>query len=62
MRFGGLWLSKKMGGIYTTGNNSLLGRRVLEEVDPIAFAPYAFLKRDVKQTIATHLNREGAPQ
>ena len=30
------------------GDNSMLGGKVVAEVDPMAFAPYAFLKWDMK--------------
>jgi acetoacetate decarboxylase len=33
-----------LGGIYSVGDNSMLKGKVVAEVDPIEFAPYAFLK------------------
>jgi acetoacetate decarboxylase len=35
-----------LGAAYTVGNNSMLKGQVVAEVDPIAFAPYSFLKWD----------------
>jgi acetoacetate decarboxylase len=35
-----------LGAVNTVGNNSMLKGQVVAEVDPIAFAPYAFLKWD----------------
>jgi len=37
-----------LGAIYTKGDNSMLGGEVLAEVDPLQFAPYGFLKWDIK--------------
>ncbi len=37
---------RMLGAVYTVGNNSMLGGSVVAEVDPVAFAPYAFLKWD----------------
>lgn len=37
---------KVLGAIYTHGNNTMRRGKVVAEVDPIAFAPYAFLKWD----------------
>jgi acetoacetate decarboxylase len=39
---------KMLGAIYSVGNNSMLGGKVVAEVDLMQFAPYAFLKWDVK--------------
>jgi len=39
---------KMLGAIYTVGDNSMLGGKVVAEVEPMAFAPYAFLKWDMK--------------
>jgi acetoacetate decarboxylase len=39
---------KVLGAIYTVGDNSMIGGKVVAEVDPIGFAPYAFLKWDMK--------------
>jgi len=39
---------RTLGAMYTKGDNSMLGGRVVAEVDPIRFAPYAFLKWDMK--------------
>ena len=36
-----------LGAIYTIGNNSMRKGKVVAEVDPMAFAPYAFLKWDL---------------
>ena len=35
-----------LGAVYTVGNNQMLGGEVVAEVDPLAFAPFAFLKWD----------------
>ncbi len=35
-----------LGAVYTVGNNSMLRGSVVAEVDPVAFAPYSFLKWD----------------
>lgn len=37
---------KVLGAVYTVGNNCMRKGQVVAEVDPIAFAPYAFLKWD----------------
>ena len=37
---------KMLGAIYTRGDNSMLGGKVVAEVGPMEFAPYAFLKID----------------
>jgi acetoacetate decarboxylase len=37
---------KTLGAIYTQGNNTMRKGKVVAEVDPIAFAPFAFLKWD----------------
>ncbi|HRW80184.1 MAG TPA: hypothetical protein P5285_05290, partial [Desulfomonilia bacterium] len=39
---------RTLGAMYTKGDNFMLGGRVVAEVDPIRFAPYAFLKWDMK--------------
>lgn len=39
---------RMLGAIYTVGNNSMLGGEVVDDVDPTAFAPYSFLKWDMK--------------
>ncbi len=39
---------KMLGALYTKGDNSMLGGKVVAEVDPMQFAPYAFLKWDMK--------------
>ena len=39
---------KMLGAVYTSGDNSMLGGKVIAEVGPIEFAPYAFLKWDMK--------------
>jgi len=39
---------KMLGAIYTVGDNSMLGGKKVAEVDPLKFAPYAFLKWDMK--------------
>ncbi len=36
-----------LGGVYTVGNNTMLGGEVVAEVDPIGFVPYAWLKWDL---------------
>ena len=38
---------KMLGGIYTKGDNSMLGGKVVAEVGTMEFAPYAFLKWDM---------------
>ena len=35
-----------LGAIYTVGNNTMLPGAVVAEVDPLSFAPYAFMKLD----------------
>lgn len=37
---------RMLGAVYTVGNNTMLKGSVVAEVEPIAFAPYAFLKWD----------------
>ena len=37
-----------LGAVYSVGDNSMLGGKVVAEVDPMQFAPYAFLKWDMK--------------
>jgi acetoacetate decarboxylase len=37
-----------LGAIYTVGDNSMKSGTVVAEVDPIEFAPHAFLKWDMK--------------
>lgn len=39
---------KMLGAIYTVGDNSMLGGKKVAEIDPLKFAPYAFLKWDMK--------------
>ncbi len=39
---------RMLGAVYTVGNNSMLGGEVVAEVDPMSFAPYAFIKWDMK--------------
>jgi len=39
---------KMLGAFYTRGDNSMLGGKVVAEVGPMEFAPYAFLKWDMK--------------
>jgi len=39
---------KMLGAVYTVGDNSMLGGRVVADVEPMQFAPYAFLKWDMK--------------
>jgi acetoacetate decarboxylase len=39
---------KMLGAIYNRGDNSMLGGKVVAEVEPMEFAPYAFLKWDMK--------------
>lgn len=39
---------KMLGAVYTRGDNSMLGGRVVAEADPMEFAPHAFLKWDMK--------------
>jgi acetoacetate decarboxylase len=37
---------RMLGAVYTVGHNTMLKGSVVAEVDPLAFAPYAFLKWD----------------
>jgi acetoacetate decarboxylase len=37
-----------LGALYTVGDNSMLSGKTVAEVDPMKFAPYAFLKWDMK--------------
>jgi len=37
---------RTLGAVYTVGNNSMRKGKVVAETDPLAFAPYAFLKLD----------------
>jgi acetoacetate decarboxylase len=39
---------RMLGALYTRGDNSMLGGRVVAEADIMQFAPYAFLKWDMK--------------
>jgi acetoacetate decarboxylase len=39
---------KMLGALYTVGDNSMLKGKAVAEVDPMAFAPNAFLKWDMK--------------
>jgi acetoacetate decarboxylase len=39
---------KVLGTIYTVGDNSMLPGKTIVQVDPMKFAPYAFLKWDMK--------------
>jgi acetoacetate decarboxylase len=39
---------KTLGALYTKGDNSMLGGKVVAEVDLMQFAPYGFLKWDMK--------------
>lgn len=39
---------KMLGAVYTRGDNSMLGGKVVAEAGPMEFAPYAFLKWDMK--------------
>jgi acetoacetate decarboxylase len=39
---------KALGAIYTVGDNSLLQRKAVVGVDPMKFAPYAFLGWDMQ--------------
>jgi acetoacetate decarboxylase len=39
---------KVLGAVYTVGDNSMKSGTVVAEVDPIEFAPHAFLKWDMK--------------
>ena len=39
---------KMLGAAYTVGDNSMLSGKVLAEVETLPFAPYAFLKWDLK--------------
>lgn len=39
---------KMLGAVYTRGENSMLGGKVVAEVGSMDFAPYAFLKWDMK--------------
>ena len=35
-----------LGAVHTVGNNRMLPGTVVAEVDPMSFAPYAFMKLD----------------
>ncbi len=37
-----------LGAIYMRGNKSMLKGKIVAELDPMAFAPYSFLKWDIK--------------
>ncbi|HUN55649.1 MAG TPA: acetoacetate decarboxylase family protein [Smithella sp.] len=39
---------KMLGAVYTEGDNTMLGGKAVAEVDTMQFAPYAFLKWDMK--------------
>lgn len=39
---------KMLGAVYTRGDNSMLGGKVVAEAGPMEFAPHAFLKWDMK--------------
>jgi len=39
---------KPLGAIYTVGDNTMLAGKTVAEVNPMQFAPYAFLKWDMK--------------
>jgi len=39
---------RMLGALYMRGDNSMLGGKVVAEADPLAFAPYAFLKVDMR--------------
>jgi hypothetical protein len=39
---------KVLGAMYSVGDNSMIGGKVVAEVDLMQFAPYAFLKWDMK--------------
>jgi acetoacetate decarboxylase len=39
---------KALGAIYSVGDNSMLPGKTVAEVSPMEFAPYAFLKWDMK--------------
>jgi acetoacetate decarboxylase len=38
-----------LGAVYTVGDNTMLPGKVMAEADPLAFAPYAFMKTDKLQ-------------
>jgi len=46
-----LEIVKMLGAAYTIGNNKMLKGEVVAEVEPMAFAPYAFLKWDAPHLI-----------
>ncbi len=39
---------KMLGAVYTVGDNSMIGGKVVAETDLMEFVPYAFLKWDMK--------------
>jgi acetoacetate decarboxylase len=39
---------KMLGAVYTVGDNSMLSGKAVAQVDPMKFAPYAFLRWDMK--------------
>lgn len=54
---------KLLGAIYTQGHNTMLPGKIVAEVDPIQFAPHAFLKWDLftDQTKKIEGDDEGLP-
>jgi len=39
---------KMLGALYTVGDNSMVRAKTVAEVGPVEFAPYSFLKWDMK--------------
>jgi len=44
--WGEVEIVRVLGALYTVGTNTMLPGSVVAEVDPVAFAPYAFMKVD----------------
>lgn len=48
--WGDVVLSRVLGAVYTIGNNTMRPGSVVAEVEPMSFAPYAFMKVDTFQS------------
>jgi len=44
--WGDVEIVRVLGALYTIGTNTMLPGNVVAEVDPLSFAPYAFMKVD----------------
>ncbi len=49
--WGEVEIVRVLGAVYTNGTNTMLPGSVVAEVDPMVFAPYAFMKVDAMQPI-----------